>query len=114
MNKTRREFIAIAVGTVGAVGIVVATPSQARACLYGKWKVRCPDGHIDIVDEVTCNHTCEKCPKKAFVDGEGDVVCPNGHVNHVRTGNRNERDKWIDSLKCRQPGCGKECNMNKQ
>ena len=107
MNKTRREFIVRVVGTIGAVGVIVAAPSPAWACLAGTWKVRCPKGHDDIVEDITCNHTCEKCREKAFSDGVGDVVCPDGHANHVSTGNRNERDKWLRSLKCSK--CGKEC-----
>ncbi len=107
MNKARREFIVRVVGTIGAVGVIVAAPSPARACLAGKWKVRCPRGHDDIVEDVTCNHACEKCGAKAFSDGVGDVVCPDGHANHVSTGNRNERDKWLQRLKCSK--CGKEC-----
>ncbi len=107
MNKTRREFIAKVVGTIGAAGIIVAAPNPALACLVGTWKVRCPKGHDDIVEEITCNHTCEKCGAKALSDGVGDVVCPGGHANHVSTGNRKERGKWLQSLKCSK--CGKEC-----
>ena len=107
MNKSRREFIARVIGTIGAVGIIVVAPSPAWACLAGTWKVRCPKGHDDIVEDITCNHTCEKCNTKAFSDGVGDIVCPDGHANPVRTGNRNEREKWLQSLKCSK--CGKEC-----
>ena len=109
INKTRREFIARVTGIIGAVGIIVAAPGPARACLAGTWKVRCLRGHVDIVDDITCNHKCEKCGEKAFSDGVGDVVCPDGHANPVSTGNRNERDKWLQSLKCSK--CGKGCRI---
>lgn len=107
MDKTRREFIAKVFGTMGAVGAILVAPSSAWACLAGTWKVRCPKGHDDIVEDITCNHTCEKCGEKAFSDGVGNVVCPDGHANRVSTGNRNERDNWLQSLKCSK--CGKEC-----
>jgi hypothetical protein len=107
MNKSRRKFIARVVGTTGAIGVIMAAPNPARACLAGRWKVRCSNGHDDIVKDITCNHTCEKCRVKTFSEGVGDVVCPDGHANHVSTGNRNEQSKWLQSLKCSK--CGKEC-----
>lgn len=110
MNETRREFIARAVGTLGAVGIVAAAPTPARACLVGKWEVRCPNGHDDIVDQVTCNHSCQKCGAKAFSDGVGLVVCPRGHANRVSTGNSDQRDQWLQSYKCPQDSL--ECRLD--
>src|SRR5882724_11000423 len=88
MNKTRRTFVSGLLGAIGGASVILATPSAVRGCLVGKWKVRCPNKHCDIVDDVTCNHTCDTCHVKAFSDGVGDVVCPDGHVNHVSTGSR--------------------------
>jgi hypothetical protein len=110
MIKTRREFIVGLVGTVGAIGIIVAAPSSARACMYGTWVVRCPNGHDDTVTRGTCNHDCEKCGAKAFSDGEGNIVCPDGHVNHVTTGDSHDEDKVMKSYKCRT--CKKECRRD--
>jgi hypothetical protein len=107
MAMMRRGFLATLVARVVWVGIVVGTPGAASACLVGKWRVRCPNGHDDIVDEITCNHNCEKCHALAFNDGEGNIVCPNNHVNHVSTGSTGERGKWMRSHPCSR--CGEEC-----
>lgn len=107
MNQTRREFSARALKTIGAIGLIVAAPNAAWACLAGTWKVRCSKNHDDTVEDITCNHRCKTCGEKAFSEGVGTVVCPAGHANHVSTGNRNEQDKWLQSLKCSV--CGKEC-----
>jgi len=53
--------------------VILTVPIRAHACLYGTFKVRCPNG-IDIVEDGTCNHTCEKCGGKAFTEGEGYLV----------------------------------------
>jgi hypothetical protein len=86
MNKTRREFIARLVGTTGAVGVMLAAPSRARACLAGTWHVQCPNGHIDTVTGGTCQHKCEKCGVQVFSGNDVTVVCRNGHPNRIRTG----------------------------
>ena len=108
--KSRREFLGSLIGVFGAAAIVLTVPTHAQACLYGTFKVRCPNGHIDIVEDGTCNHTCEKCGAKAFTEGEGDLVCPDGHVNHVRTGSSRRREDVTRSVKCRT--CGKECKLD--
>jgi hypothetical protein len=107
MATTRRKFIATLVAKIAAVGIIVAAPRAARACLIGTWKVRCPNGHDNTVDEITCNHTCDKCHAQAFKDGEGNIVCPNYHVNHVSTGNSGQKGMWIRSYACST--CKAEC-----
>lgn len=109
MQSTRREFIASILGTLSAVGLILSQPDQARACLVGTWWVRCPKGHVDTVEDVTCNHDCEKCDTNAFSNGNGTVVCPVGHNNYVRTGSRWERGKWLKSYRCRTADCGREC-----
>ena len=109
MKGTRREFISTLILQFGAVGIIVAVPHPASACLVGKWRVICPNRHIDMVDDITCNHNCETCGAVAFSNGEGDIVCPNNHPNHVVTGSRDDRDHWLQSRKCSQ--CGAECRV---
>lgn len=108
--SSRRRFVTSMLGALGAIGITLTVPTRASACLYGKFKVRCPNGHVDIVEDGTCNHTCEKCDVKAFTEGEGDLVCPDGHVNHVRTGSSRRREDVTTSVKCRT--CGKECRVD--
>src|SRR5665213_1284124 len=85
MKNTRREFIKKLVGTIGAVGIIVVFPSEARACLYGTWHVQCPRGHIDTVTDGTCQHRCEKCGLQVFSGNVVTVVCRNGHANRITT-----------------------------
>ena len=72
--------------------------------LEGIWIVECPNGHRDIVEEVTEDHTCEKCGVAAVGDGNANVVCPNGHVS------------WVSGITekhtCPNEGCGKECRLD--
>ena len=103
MNESRREFLVGVVGTIGAAGIIVAAPSPARACMYGKWIVRCPNGHDDVVTEGTCQHVCEKCGTQVFSGDVVTVVCPAGHPNRVHTGDA------MRSWKC---SCGRECRRD--
>jgi hypothetical protein len=107
MNQTRRSYVMTVSGMLASIAMIGFVPSTAGACLVGRWKVRCPNGHDDYVDEVTCKHSCEKCGAKAVSGGDGVVVCPNGHPNRVSTGNRGQRESWLRSYKCRS--CGKEC-----
>ena len=58
-------------------------PSQARACLYGKWWVVCPNNHVDEVDDGTCQHKCSKCGQQCFRGNTVTVLCPKGHRNDV-------------------------------
>jgi hypothetical protein len=104
MNKMRREFMAKAMGTVSAFGVFFALPSQAKACLRGTWKVRCPDGHDDIVEGVTCNHDCEGCGKKAVSGGNARVVCPKGHASPV--------SGITESHRCPEDNCGLQCRRD--
>ena len=86
MNTTRREFVVRAVGVAGAVGFIAAVPVPAQACLYGKWAVLCANGHVDLVDDGTCQHVCEKCGLQVFSGDDVTVVCRNGHPNRIKTG----------------------------
>jgi hypothetical protein len=106
MNRTRRSFMVRVVETLGAATIIAALPRSAQACLYGKWKVRCANGHVDTVTEGTCQHVCEKCGLQAFSGDTVTVVCPEGHLNRVNTG------KLLQSFKCTTPRCGKECRID--
>lgn len=112
MKQTRRVFMTRLIAGFGAFGITVAAPRLARACMYGTWVVRCRNGHDDTVTRGTCNHYCEKrdCPEKSFSDGAGNIVCPGGHANYVNTGTSRDRDKVMQSYKCRT--CGKECRRD--
>jgi len=106
MNHTRREFMATMVGAFGAAAIIMATPSRARACMYGTWIVRCPKGHDDEVTEGTCQHVCEKCGTQVFSGNVVTVVCTKGHANRVDTGDR------MTSWKC--SNCGTECRRDSE
>jgi len=54
-------------------------------CLVGTWYVQCTRGHIDQVDDITCNHNCSQCTfeNKSVDDGTAMVVCPYGHATRV-------------------------------
>ena len=114
MTKTRRQFITTVVGTIAAICTsVVLAPSPARACLYGKWKVRCPNGHDDIVDAGTCRHNCETDGVQVFSGDVVTVVCPVGHPNRVDTGTypRKHGRPVMESYTCRVSRCGRECRI---
>jgi hypothetical protein len=91
---------------------VSVVPGRAWACLVGKWTVRCPNGHDEIVDEVTCNYKCRKCGALAFSAGTGLLVCPNGHPNRVATGGRDDKMRWLCSFRCEVDGL--ECRLDAQ
>jgi hypothetical protein len=77
-----------------------------RGFLEGTWKVRCPKGHDDIVENITRNHTCEECGVKAVDDGRAIVLCPDGHENRVEGITRRHLCQY------KLPNgnaCGKEC-----
>jgi hypothetical protein len=109
MIVTRRNLIITSLVKFSAVAALLSAGRSARACLVGTWKVRCPNGHVDTVSQVTCNHNCETCGTAAVSNGEGNIVCPAGHVNHVVTGDRDHQDSWIRSHTCATEGCGREC-----
>src|ERR1043166_3980311 len=108
MNTTRREFMARAVGATGAVGVIMAAPSAAQACMYGQWAVMCPNGHVDMVDEGTCQHKCERCGVQAFSDNVVTVVCRNGHPNRITTGAAN-REQITQHYLCSV--CKTDCRL---
>ena len=110
VNTSRRQLLSRMYGVTGFALAVMLVPRSARACLVGRWKVRCPNGHVDVVEEVTCNHTCEKCGVVAFSGGVGQVVCPKGHSNQVTTGDKSGRAQWLCSFKCRVDGL--ECRLD--
>jgi hypothetical protein len=102
---TRRGFIRLA----GACGLVllfgVGRPATAenRHALYGKWHVRCPRMHVDIVTDGTKQHKCEKCGDQCFVNGSVTVMCPNKHPNKIALGSVDV----LTNYKCRR--CKAEC-----
>jgi len=110
MDTNRRDFLRKLLWTSGAVSLVLSIPGRASACLYGNWLVRCPNGHLNIITDITCNRTCETCGALSVVNGEAVVMCPNSHANHVISGMREEREKWVMSYKCHI--CGQECRRN--
>ena len=81
-------------------------PGTARACLYGKWWVKCPNGHVDMVDDGTCSHKCERCGLQVFRGNQVTVVCPNGHANTIDTG---ACGRACTSYKCET--CGSDCRV---
>src|SRR5271165_7239359 len=102
MRTTRREFVVTLVAQIAAIGTIMATPSRASACLVGTWKVICPNGHVDTVTQVTCQHVCQTCGAQAFSGGDVSVVCPNGHVNRLaNTGNRDRSEERRVGKECR-------------
>ena len=108
MIKTRRDFIARLLETSGAFGIALAMPRPAKACLYGKWKVRCPNGHDNMVDDGTCQHKCKNCRVQAFSGNDVTVVCRNGHPNRITTG-AGDRDHITQHYTC--PSCHTDCRL---
>lgn len=85
---TRRGFIwlAGACGLVLLCGVGRPVAAENRHALGGKWHVKCPDGHVDIVTKGTKQHKCETCGKQCFVNGKVTVVCPNKHPNVIDLG----------------------------
>jgi hypothetical protein len=105
--NTRREFVRTAMEVLAAAGVVAAVPGRADACLAGRWKVSCPNGHVDLVTGITCQHVCETCRRQAFAGTVVTVVCPDGHANKVETGSDPERS--VTSVTCSI--CMKECRI---
>jgi len=83
MIVTRRSFIEVLAAQVAATGLFLAYPTQTEACTYGKWKVVCPVGHTDMVDDATCQHKCSQCGRQCFSGNTVTVLCPRGHRNTV-------------------------------
>ena len=102
MTMTRRSIVTALIAKAGAIGVLLITPGSAWACLWGKWKIRCPNGHDDIVTQGTCQHTCETCGAQAFNNGAVRIVCPNGHATLVQTGTSHDQKDVLQSYKCPQ------------
>lgn len=81
MKKLRSTTALVCILAVALLTVPVI--SFAIDCLRGTWIVRCPNGHDDQVDDITCNHDCEKCDAKAVDGGRAMVVCPAGHATQV-------------------------------
>lgn len=103
---TRRDIIT---RMLGITSVIVAVPNYAEACLYGKWNVRCPNGHIDTVTDGTCQHKCEKCRAQVFSGKDVTVVCRNGHSSRITTGDCG-RSTCTTSYIC--PKCGIDCRLD--
>jgi hypothetical protein len=104
---TRRELISTLFVKLGAVAIIATIPRSAFACLSGTWFVRCPNGHVDQVDDITCQHECNTCHAQAFSGGNVTVVCPKGHDNPlVNTGSKDQAKQcqFVKSFKCTYDG----------
>ena len=109
MEVTRRRWILWGFKSTSVAALLWAFPLKARACMYGTWKLKCPNpacGRIDTVTDGTCQHVCENssCRRQMFNGTKVTVVCPNGHENTIDTGS------GIDSYLCPKAGCGKDCN----
>jgi len=100
MIMTRRSAVATLAVMAGAIGVLVRTSNFAWACLWGKWKIRCPNGHDDIVTRGTCQHLCETCGTQAFNNGAVRIVCPNNHATLVQTGTSHDQKNVLQSFKC--------------
>lgn len=104
MRNTRRQFISKLFATVGILGFLLADSKRAHACLYGTWRLKCPNcGQVDTVKDGTCQHPCEKCGTQVFSGDDVTVVCPNGHPWKITTGH-----PASDSYIC--PTCKADCN----
>lgn len=81
---------------------------RTRSYLWGTWYVRCPDGHVDKVEDATAQHVCEddKCKKQCFIDGKVTVMCPDNHTNEIAVRGR------VEGRKCKTDGCKKECRRH--
>ncbi len=97
--------MALSGGTAVLAITELANAADKRHSLYGKWHVRCPGGHVDVVADGTRQHKCQTCGKQCFVDGKVTVMCPSGHANTVSL----DDVDVLQSYKCKTVGCGKEC-----
>jgi hypothetical protein len=105
MQITRRQAIVSAATSAFLVLTAFARPGSAenRHALYGKWHVRCPDGHVDVVTQGTRQHKCETSGEQCFVNEGVTVMCPKGHANVVDL----RPVDVLRSYKCTV--CGVEC-----
>jgi len=110
MALTRRSVLAALVAQAGSISVLVNTSAPAWACLWGRWKIRCPNGHDDIVTQGTCQHQCETCGAQAFDHGAVRIVCPNGHATLVQTGTSHDQRDLLQSYKCPQDHL--ECRLD--
>jgi hypothetical protein len=108
MRSTRRAFISRFVGAMGVIGTMAAFPTQARACLYGKWHVMCANRHVNSVDDGTCQHKCEQCGLQVFNGNVVTVVCRNGHPNTISTG-AGDKQHVTQHYMC--PTCNTDCRL---
>jgi hypothetical protein len=83
----------------------LAKAEDKRHALYGKWHVRCPAGHVDVVTDGTRQHKCDRCKKQCFVGGKVILMCPKGHANEVKL----DDVDVLRSYKCGTKDCGAEC-----
>lgn len=109
MKITRRGCLAAATKMAGAICVIVAFPTEARACLYGTWHVQCPAGHINQVDQGTCQHKCEQCGRQVFDGNVVTVVCKNGHPNRITTG-AGDKQNVTQHYIC--PTCKTDCRLD--
>jgi len=112
MQATRRQAIGAGI-TSGFLALFKFAPlaraDNKRHALYGKFHVCCPNKHVDIVNDGTKQHKCEKCGGQCFVDQKVTLVCPGHHDNVVDL----SVVDVLKSYKCRHKEagriCGKEC-----
>jgi hypothetical protein len=106
MLISRRDvFRRAANGAAFAVCMFGMVP-KSWACLYGSFWVVCPNGHVDRVDDGTCQHKCEKCGAQAFNGAKVTLRCPNGHDGVFDT---SSCGRACSSAKCGT--CGRECRI---
>jgi len=113
MKTTRRQAIRTAI-TSGSIAFLKFTPlawaDNKRHALYGKFHVRCPNKHVDIVTDGTKQHKCEKCGKQCFVDQKVTLVCPAQHDNIVDLSGVDV----LKTYKCKHKEADKVCNKECQ
>ena len=107
MKETRRQFTRALLAGIVAFLVGLALPEKARACLYGTWKVQCPNcKQVDTVTDGTCQHKCENCKTQVFSGDDVTIVCRNNHATRITI-----KHPATDSFVC--PSCKTDCNFNK-
>jgi hypothetical protein len=102
----RRQLFGRVANTIALAFGYFASMPEAKACLYGKYWVVCPNGHVDTVDDGTCQHVCETCHAQVFRGAKVTLRCRNGHDGEVDTA---ACGRACTSVKCGT--CGIECRI---
>lgn len=100
---SRRRLLGQAFRATAVASFYLASVAKAKACLYGSYLVVCSKGHVDRVDQGTCQHKCETCGEQVFRGAKVTLRCPNGHSGEV--------DSSVCGRACEGVNCG-TCGAN--